>query len=84
MDVFSNNIAKMDMSSIKVDLGTVPDDVSSIKEIIGKMQAYDSRQESLLEQIAGCVTFAITGLGFTLITTVNVLPAQPLALGVTV
>ena len=62
-EAFGNNIAKVDFSQIHVDLGTIPDTLSSIRDIVEKMQAYDSKQESLLEQIAGCVCRQAGGWG---------------------
>lgn len=55
MDVYGQAMSKADFSNMQVNLGEVPDTLTTIKEIVEKMQAYDSRQETLLEQIAGCV-----------------------------
>lgn len=63
MDVYSKNLSKVDFSNLQINLSDIPDTLSSIRDIVVKMEAYNSRQESLLEQIAGCVCRSAGGWG---------------------
>lgn len=63
IDSYGKAMSKADFSNIQIDLKNIPDELTTIREIVEKMQAYDSRQESLLEQIAGCVCRQAGGWG---------------------
>lgn len=63
IDSYGKAMSKADFSNLQIDLKNIPDELTTIREVVEKMQAYDSRQESLLEQIAGCVCRTAGGWG---------------------
>lgn len=63
LDGYGKAMSQVDFSKISVDLGTIPTTLETIRDFVEKMHGYNTKQESLLEQIAGCVCRSAGGWG---------------------